>query len=140
MHGGSSPPFYLTNMYQLWYIKSMGIEKKLQVEFFKTEQNNEPVRDFLKALSPEDKKSVGADIMAVEMLWPIGYPTVRKLDTDLWGVRSSISDKRICRVLFTVSGKRMILLHAFIKKTQKTPKDDMELGKKRKSLVLGGQK
>ena len=118
----------------------MEIEKKLQVEFFKTEQNNEPVRDFLKALSPEDKKSVGADIMAVEMLWPIGYPTVRKLDVDLWEVRSSISDKRICRVLFTVSGKKMILLHAFIKKTQKTPKDDMELGKKRKSLVLGGQR
>ena len=43
----------------------MEIEKKLQVEFFKTEQNNEPVRDFLKALSPEDKKSVGADIMAL---------------------------------------------------------------------------
>ena len=118
----------------------MEIEKKLQVEFFKTEQNNEPVRDFLKALSPDDKKSVGADIMAVEMLWPIGYPTVRKLDTDLWEVRSSISDKRICRVLFTISGKRMILLHAFIKKTQKTPKDDMELGKKRKSLVLGENK
>ncbi|MDY5124282.1 MAG: hypothetical protein SPE59_10865 [Treponema sp.] len=45
----------------------MEIGKKLQADFFKTEQNNEPVRDFLKGLSPEDKKSVGADIMAVEM-------------------------------------------------------------------------
>ena len=80
---------------------------------FKTEQNNEPVRDFLKALSPEDKKSVGADIMAVEMLWPIGYPMVRKLDTDLWEVRTGISDKRICRIMFTVSGNTMILLDLF---------------------------
>ena len=127
-------------MYQIWYTICVEIEKKLQAEFFRTEQNNEPVRDFLKALPLEDKKSVGADIMAVEMLWPIGYPSVRKLDSDLWEVRSNISDKRICRVLFTVSGKRMILLHAFIKKSQKTPKDDMELGKKRKALVLGGQK
>ena len=127
-------------MYQLWYNIGMEIEKKLQVEFFKTEQNNEPVRDFLKGLSPEDKKSVGADIMAVEMSWPIGYPTVRKLDTDLWEVRTDISDKRICRVMFTVNGKKMILLHAFIKKTQKTPKEDMELGKKRRNLVLGGRK
>ena len=71
-------------MYQLWYNVGMEIEKKLQVEFFKTEQNNEPVRDFLKALSPEDKKSVGADIMAVEILWPIGYPTVRKLQKMIW--------------------------------------------------------
>lgn len=118
----------------------MEIEKKLQADFFKTEQNNEPVRDFLKGLSPEDKKSVGADIMAVEMSWPIGYPTVRKLDTDLWEVRTDISDKRICRVMFTVNGKKMILLHALIKKTQKTLKEDMELGKKRRNLVLGGRK
>ena len=118
----------------------MEIEKKLRADFFKTEQNNEPVRDFLKGLSPEDKKSVGADIMAVEMSWPIGYPTVRKLDTDLWEVRTDISDKRICRVMFTVNEKKMILLHAFIKKTQKTPKEDMELGKKRRNLVLGGRK
>lgn len=61
----------------------MEIQKKLQVDFFKTESGNEPVRDFLKSLSPDDKKSVGADIMAVEMSWPIGYPKVRKLDADL---------------------------------------------------------
>ncbi|MGN0756291.1 type II toxin-antitoxin system RelE/ParE family toxin [Treponema sp.] len=118
----------------------MEIQKKIKAEFFKTEQNNEPVRDFLKGLSLEDKKSVGADIMALEMSWPVGYPTVRKLDTNLWEVRSDISDKRICRVMFTINGSKMILLHAFIKKTQKTPKDDMELGKKRRNLVLGGQK
>ncbi|WP_308511053.1 type II toxin-antitoxin system RelE/ParE family toxin [uncultured Treponema sp.] len=118
----------------------MEIQKKIKAEFFKTEQNNEPVRDFLKGLPLEDKKSVGADIMAVEMSWPVGYPTVRKLDTNLWEVRSDISDKRICRVMFTINGSKMILLHAFIKKTQKTPKDDMELGKKRRNLVLGGQK
>ncbi len=70
--------------------------------------------------------------MAVEMSWPIGYPRVRKLDTDLWEVRTNISDNRICRVLFTISGKKMILLHGFIKKSQKTPKDDLDLGKKKK--------
>ena len=78
--------------------------------------------------------------MAVEMLWPIGYPMVRKLDTDLWEVRTGISDKRIYRVMFTINGNAMILLHAFVKKTQKTPKEDMELGKKRRTLVLGDQK
>ena len=132
--------FLFDRMYQLWYILGMEVEKKIHADFFKTEQNNEPVRDFLKALSPEDKKSVGADIMAVEMSWPIGYSMVRKLDTDLWEVRTGISDKRICRIMFTVSGNTMILLHAFVKKTQKTPKEDMELGKKRRNLVLGGQK
>jgi len=45
----------------------MKIQKKLQVDFFKTENGNEPVRDFLKVLSSDDKKSAGADIMAIEM-------------------------------------------------------------------------
>lgn len=118
----------------------MEINKKIQAVFFKSMQNNEPVRDFLKSFEPEDKKSVGADIMAVEMLWPIGYPRVRKLDTDLWEVRSNISDNRICRILFTISENKMILLHGFIKKSQKTPKDDLDLGKKRRDFVLGGRK
>ena len=118
----------------------MEIQKKLQADFFKTEKGNEPVRDFLKELLSEDKKSVGADIMAVEMSWPIGYPKVRKMESDLWEIRSDISDKRICRVFFTISGKRMILLHAIIKKAQKTPLEDLDLAKKRKNLVLGGKK
>lgn len=117
----------------------MKVEKRIFAEFFRTESNNEPVREFLKSLEIEDKKSVGADIMAVEMLWPIGYPTVRKLEKDLWEVRSNISNKRICRVLFTVKEKRMILLHAFIKKSQKTPQEDLDLGKKRRNLVLQGE-
>ena len=72
----------------------MEIEKKVIASFFRTELGNEPVRDFLKSLSTSDKKSVGADIMAVEMLWPIGYPTVKKVDKNLWEVRSNISDKK----------------------------------------------
>ena len=118
----------------------MKIQKKLQADFFKTENGNEPVRDFLKALDSDDKKSVGADIMAIEMSWTVGYPKVRKMDTDLWEVRTSISDKRICRIFFTVTGKEMILLHAIIKKSQKTPLEELELAKTRKKLVLGGKK
>ena len=75
--------FLLDLVYQIWYISCVEIQKKLQADFFKTENGNEPVRNFLKVLSSEDKKSVGADIMAVEMSWPVGYPKVRKMDTDL---------------------------------------------------------
>ena len=132
--------FLLDLVYQIWYIPYVEIQKKLQADFFKTENGNEPVRDFLKVLSSEDKKSVGADIMAIEMSWPVGYPKVRKMDTDLWELRTSISDKRICRIFFTVSGKKMVLLHAIIKKSQKTPLEDLELAKTRKKLVLGGKK
>ena len=115
----------------------MKIGKEIAAKFFKTESGNEPVRDFLKELLPVDRKIIGVDIMTIEMSWPIGYPTVRKLDTNLWEVRSKISDKRISRVFFTIEGSDMILLHAIIKKSQKTPQEDIDLSKKRRNLVLG---
>ena len=76
--------------------------KKVFVRFFKTELGNEPVREFLHSLSIEDKKSIGADIMAVEMLWPIGYPTVRKMDKDLWEINNSDAKRR--SMLFFIGG------------------------------------
>lgn len=69
-----------------------------------------------------------------------GNTKVRKMDTDLWEVRTLISEKRICRIFFTVSGKKIILLHAIIKKSQKIPLEDLEVTKTRKKLVLGGKK
>jgi phage-related protein len=59
-------------------------------------------------------------------------PLVRPLGRELWEVRSSLSRGRIARVLFCVEQGRMMLLHAFIKKTQKTPQRDIDLALKRK--------
>ena len=49
-------------------------------------------------------------------------PLVRKLDKGLWEVRSRLPD-RIARAIFTAGEGRMILLHGFIKKSQKTPRE-----------------
>ena len=51
-------------------------------------------------------------------------PLIGKVDSDLWEVRSRLQD-RIARVLFTVEGNTMILLHGFIKKSQKIPQREM---------------
>ncbi|AVU74340.1 hypothetical protein CRX69_03705 [Pseudomonas rhizophila] len=59
-----------------------------------------------------------------------------KLDTGLWEVRIDLGDT-IARVLFTVVGSDMVLLHAFIKKSQKTPTTDMATAKQRKARLLG---
>jgi phage-related protein len=49
----------------------------------------------------------------------------------LWEVRSEITHGRIARVLFCVNAGRMVLLHGFVKKTQKTPASDLKLAGKR---------
>jgi phage-related protein len=57
-------------------------------------------------------------------------PLVKKLDIGLWEVRSRL-DNRIARVFFTVEENVMVLLHGFIKKSEKTPASDLNLAKKR---------
>jgi phage-related protein len=108
------------------------------VRFFKQESGKEPVRDWLKGLSVQERKIIGADVMTVQWGWPIGMPVVRSLESGLWEVRSDLPSGKIARVIFCVFDETIILLHGFIKKTQKTPKQDMEKAKKRRSLLMRG--
>jgi phage-related protein len=102
----------------------------LFVRFFMTEAGTEPVRDWLRTLSATDRKLIGENIKTVQFGWPLGMPLVDHLGGDIWEVRSRL-DTRIARMLFANEGNIMILLHAFIKKQQKTPKPDLDLAKDR---------
>jgi len=107
------------------------MNKKINVVFYQTSSGNEPVREWLKSLEFEDRKNIGNDIKTVEYGWPVGMPVSRPLGNKLYEVRSSISNKRISRVIFTIMDTYMILLNGFIKKTQKTPKEEIALAIKR---------
>lgn len=102
----------------------------LEVRFFKTDADSEPARDWLKSLSATDKKAIGENIKTVQFGWPLGMPLVDHIDGDIWEVRTRL-DTRIARVLFTMEGGVMVLLHGFIKKQQKTPKTELDLAKDR---------
>jgi len=62
-------------------------------------------------------------------------PLCRAMGKGLWEVRSNLTGGRIARVLFCLHEGRMVLLHAFVKKTQKTPDTDLELAIKRKKEI-----
>lgn len=110
---------------------------KLAIKFFRQDASgSEPVRDWLKALPPEEKKSIGTDIKAVQFGWPLGLPLVDHLDGDIWEVRTRL-ENRIARVLFAVDGAVMILLHGFIKKDRKTPRQDLDLAINRLKRMRG---
>ena len=78
---------------------------------------------------------MGRDIATAEFGWPIGMSLCRSLGGGLWEVRSSLTQGRIARVAFCASGGRMVLLHGFVKKAQKTPKPDLELARKRQKEI-----
>ena len=79
----------------------------LEVVFFRTKAGNEPVREWLRALVREDRRTIGEDIKTAQFGWPIGMPLIRKLATDLWEVRSRVGTG-IARVIFTVDGQTMV--------------------------------
>jgi phage-related protein/DNA-binding Xre family transcriptional regulator len=123
-------------MYQFWYNYFVNDEFRLRVVFYKSEHGDEPVREWLKSLSSEDRKTIGEDIKTVQFGWPLGMPVVRKIEPGIWEVRSNLKN-RIARTLFTIEGNVMVLLHGFIKKTQKTPQNELEVAQRRVQKILG---
>jgi phage-related protein len=102
----------------------------LDVVFYKTEAGNEPVREWLKSLPREDRRTISEDIKTAQYGWPLGMPLIRKMERSLWEVRSNVSTG-IARVIFTVKGAVMILLHRFVKKSQKTPLNELDTARRR---------
>ncbi len=112
-------------------------EVKLQVVFYRSSSGHEPVREWLKLLEKTERKAIGEDIKTVQFGWPLGMPLVRKMDQGLWEVRTK-SENKIFRLLFTVWEDHIVLLHGFLKKGRKTPKDDLNLAKERMLYMREG--
>lgn len=103
------------------------------VRFFRNANGKEPAREWLQEFSTEDKKVIGADIKVVQWKWPIGKPLVDNLGKGLWEIRTKLGE-RIVRVFFFVLNEEIVILHGIVKKTQKTPQQDLKLARKRQAL------
>ena len=106
-------------------------EKVLPAAFFRSKSGRQPVREWLRSLTREERRRIGVDIGEVEYEWPVGPPTCKNIGNGLWEVRSRLVGGKIARVLFCIRGGNVILLHGFIKKSQKTPKNELELALQR---------
>jgi len=104
----------------------------LDVIFYKSASGTEPVRKWLKSLQTSDKKIIGEDIKTVQFGWPLGMPLVDSLGDGLWEVRTKLSGGRIARVIFFMEKNNIVLVNGFIKKTQKTPMQELETARNRK--------
>lgn len=113
----------------------MILPTRIPVAFYRTASGNEPVREWFWLLARGDRKIVGVDLLRVQEQWPIGMPVCRSLGRGLWEVRSHLAGARTSRVIFCFRDGRLVLLHAFIKKSQKTPQSDLELARSRMKEV-----
>ena len=112
--------------------------RPLRTLFYRTEAGNEPVREWLCDLPLSDKKTIGADILAVQWKWPVGKPLVDSLGGGMWEVRSSLG-ARIARTFFIVVDEQIILLHGIIKKSRTAPKQELDLARKRQASFMNQQ-
>lgn len=112
-------------------------KKVISVDFYKQGNGREPVREWLKSLKKEERWIIGEDIKMVQTGWPLGMPLVKSLGKGLWEVRSNLPNS-IARVLFIMHGGQMVILHGFIKKTQKTLEHDLKIALIRANEIKRG--
>lgn len=120
------------------------LPKKIQAEFYKTESGRQPVREFLLDCSKAGRLQIGEDILFVELNWKVDRPYVDQLkkgsgpaERTIYELRSQLNEQgsnKEARVLFFIFDHLMVLTHAFIKKTRKVPKHEIETAWKRMKL------
>jgi len=104
---------------------------RIPVRFYRTTAGREPVLEWLRSLDKEDRKAIGFDLMRVQFGWPLGMLLVRSLKSGLWEIRSTLPSRRIARLIICFHEDKIVALHGFIKKTQKTPLEDVDVARQR---------
>jgi phage-related protein len=113
--------------------------RKIPVVFYRTRGGSEVVRDWLCALDEMERNAIGLDLMRIQFRWPVGMPPCRSMGDGLWELRTGLPSNRIARVLFCVVQERILIFNGFIKKTQKTPTEELALARKRMKEFQAGK-
>ena len=105
--------------------------KPVAAVFWATDAGNEPVREWLKSLSKDERVAIGDDLRTLQFGWPVGMPLNKPLGKGLHELRSNLPGGNTARLLFVHHDNVLVILHGFIKKDRKTPKTDLELARSR---------
>lgn len=104
------------------------------VLFYRTAAGNEIIKDWLRSFAKPDRAILGEDLKTVQIGFPMGLPLCRSLGQGLWEVRSSLTGNREARMIFYHDSEvaALVVLHGFLKKSQKTPKGEIDTALRRK--------
>lgn len=101
-------------------------------EFYETRDGIRPVADFLSSLDEKTRARFGWSMAQLRLRnVQARFPLVRHLEGDLWELREE-SQTNIFRIIYVFyTGRRIVFLHGFAKKSQKTPPKALEIARKR---------
>lgn len=105
--------------------------RRIPLIFYRLRPGSEPVRDWLKELPEAERHAIGKDLLRAQWRWPIGMPLCRPLGKGLWEIRTNLPGNRTARVMLCLYRERLVALHGFVKKTRKTPDEDLALARQR---------
>lgn len=110
-------------------------------EFFLETNGSSPVEEFLDSLDLKTRARFRWSMEQLQIRNIIARePLVRHLEDDLWELREE-SHTNIYRIIyFFFTGRRIIFLHGFTKKTQRTPRNELEIARRRQVEFLLRQK
>lgn len=105
---------------------------RLTIDFYKTRDGKEPVADFLDSLPRKHKAKAFWELdLLAEKGRKLKEPYVKHIEGELWELRIKFASD-ISRIFYFIPNEtNVILLHGFIKKTRKTPANQIEIAKKR---------
>ena len=104
----------------------------LGLVFYETERGNSPVEDYLAGQEDATKALLWEKIEAFCEEFPnVQTVSIKHLRSKIWEIRVADARGKQHRLLYAVIGSDLVLLHAFLKKVQKTPPDDLALAERR---------
>ena len=107
--------------------------KRVPAIFYRAKAGNEPAREWLKAMTAGDRRRIGEELKSVEFGWPLGMPICKSLGGGLHEMRTNLACNRTARIFFYIDRlQRLVVLHGIVKKTRKTPAEDLALARANK--------
>ena len=95
------------------------------IRFYRTSSGKYPVEEFLDSLSGKTAQKVTWVLQLIEELDAVPEQYLKKLANEIWECRIQFGGN-IFRILCFFDGAEVVLSHGFQKKTQKTPRNEIE--------------
>jgi len=108
----------------------MVITKFFKLSLYQETSGKVPILEWLKDFNKEERQIIDRSIKYTQYSWPWNMPLIKPLGGGLMEIRTKLKDRQV-RIFFILHDSMIVLLHGFVKKTQKTPNNEMEIALKR---------